>query len=372
MSLRHKTEEVGGRVLKQVLFLLMLFPIALHSAKLASFPMGSIQGPNTRIQQAEGIAFSPDRKYVAIASASNGKVLLYSILDCNSLKNDIAPVFILESPQNPLNFPHDVAFSPNGEHLAVASRNTNEVVIYQKNKDDDFFSQIPFFIIKGSDASFVGMNAVAFHPSGKCLAVCDVLGHHVALYYCDGDTYTSMPYQVITGPIDIFSRPDGIAFSSDGSLLAITSHGVHSVLIYERIAETDDRYTEEPVEIIKGEETGFHYTHSVSFHPRDDTLAVSSAAGRKTLSLFKKISNTAPRYNHVPVQTFAIYNPETIYLQQHAEEEGGVKGIAFSCDGTILGICAADLADPAKSIVFYPVIPGVFSKHKSKLSGIIF
>lgn len=335
---------------------LIFLSIRLEAVELVNeVPSGSIIGAQSLLQRPEGIAFTPDGNYVAIANAAANNILFFLTSTCSTLNNSGPPAFILNSSNTSLSYPHDIDFSPNGSHLAVASGDSNRVTIHQKNEDDGYYSQTPLAILNGSDASVIAVNAVKYSPTGKCLAVCDLQGHKILLYRYQDDNYELLPYQVIQDSIETLDRPDGVAFSSDGSLLVVTSHGTHSVLIYERLADTEEHYTSTPVEMIKGVETCFCFTHSVSFHPLDDTLAVSSAGGRKTLALFTKTSQTAPYYGSTPSQIIEVYNPETIHLQINANEEGGVKGISFSRDGEILGICASDIADPSRAILFFPI-----------------
>ncbi len=334
----------------------LLSSLTLQSAEIVDQnPVGVIQGIDSLIRHPEGIAFSPSGDLVAIANSEGGNILFFLSSDCCISSSQVSPIYVIDGLNSPLGYPHDLSFSPDGEHLAVACRGNNRIMIYKRNIGNDFYEQEPFVVIEGNQLQLPGINAVKYSPTGNCLGVCDVAGHQIAFFLYNNDTYESLPYQVIQAPEDILYQPDGLAFSSDGRLLAVTSHGTHSLLIFEKTSSSEGKYSASPVEILKGEETNFCFTHSVCFHPLDDTLAVSSAGGRKTLSLFKKVSDTVPRYSIVPSQTFEIYNPETIHLQQYNKEEGGVKGVAFSPDGKILGLCAQDMGDPLKSILFYTI-----------------
>jgi WD40 repeat protein len=317
-------------------------------------PLGVIQGQESLLNHPEGIAFSPSGDVVAIANAKANNVLFYRTADClSSALPQIRPAFVLESKMAPLDYPHDVAFSPDGQHLAVVSSRNNCIMIYKKNSHDEFFEEKPMARIAGKP-NLLKISAVKYHPNGNCLAVCDVSGNKIALYRCHQDTYESIPFQLLTGKRKIIDRPDGVAFSSDGRLLAITSHGVHSALLYEANG-TGEGFHPNPVQILQGPDTHFCYTHSLSFHPRDNTLAVSSAGGTKTLALFQKTSDQAPLYSSAPLQVLEIYNPETIHLQDKLPEEGGVKGVAFSPDGHVIGVCVTDIGDDQRCVIFYSI-----------------
>lgn len=82
---------------------------------------------------------------------------------------------------------------------------------------------------------------------------------------------------------------------------------------------------------------------------------ISNAGGKKTLNIFRKNSESFPRYASYPQQSLEIYSRQTIYLQNKYPEEGGVKGVAFSSDGKYLGLCASDIEKPDQAILIYPV-----------------
>ena len=343
-------------MLKHIILFCTLFSLSiqLHAAILKEVPTALIEGEETLLNRPEGIAFTPSGDYVVIANSAGNNVLFYRTADCINQTAPVYPVFILGGSSFPLGYTHDISFSPDGGEIAVVCRTANRISIHKKNKSSGFYDQVPFSTIERIASTFKSCNAAAYSPTGRCLAVCDVIGHKVFLYRHKNDRYESTPYQVISGPKNIIHRPDGVAFSSDGQLLAITSHGTNSLLIYERTSTKKETYSASPVEILSGEETGFNFPHSVSFHPLDGTLAVSSSGVVKTtLALFKKNSNIAPYYSSTPSQTFEIYNPDTIYLQKHAKEEGGVKGISFSPDGKFIGLCSSDIPNPYRTLIFY-------------------
>jgi WD40 repeat protein len=354
---------------KRVLCFHFLFAsMTLSAVIINQSPIETIEGPKSLLNRPEGIAFSPCGNYVAIANSEGENVLFYYASDCKTSNSQASPVFVIGGVKSPVGYPHDLDFSPDGEHLAVACRVSNQIKVYKRNKNNGFYEQEPFAVIQGNQAKFHGINAVKYDPTGKSLGICDVWGHQVALFRFDGEAYELLPYQVITAPLNIFNLPDGLAFSKDGKLLAITCHGNHSLLLFEKIPFSEEMFNPVPVEILKGQETYLNYPHSVCFHPLDDSLIISNASARLdpdpskkiagngiTLSLYKKISDSAPRYSPFPSQTLEIYNRETIHLSMLYKEEGGVKGIAFSQDGKILGLCSSDIANPSKSLLFYRI-----------------
>ncbi len=337
-----------------VCFFVLLLPVTfLHAIMIEKLTIRSIEGSASLLNRPEGIAFSPCGNFVAIANSLSNNVLFFRTSDCLSQNVQALPIFVLTNTF--ASYPHDLDFSPDGAHLAIASRNNNLILLHKRNAESGFYDHEPFAVIEGSQASLVNINAVKYSPCGNCLGVCDVKGNQIALFRYRGDEYEPIPYQVLQEHIDILDRPDGLAFSSDGKLLAVTSHGVHLLLIYERSPDSQELFNPNVAEIIPRKRSLCTFPHSVCFHPVDDTLVISSAGGRKNISVFQKLADTAPRYSGAPSQIFEIFNPKTIHLQEKAPEEGGVKGIHFSADGKILGFCASDITNTARSIMFYSI-----------------
>lgn len=318
-------------------------------------PLYLIEGARSRLNHPEGLAFSPTDTLLAVANARSNNILFYRFdeNDFSSLSQE--PLFIIDGKKKLFAYPHDVSFSPDGKHLAVVSSYSNRITIHERLQESGSYSQQPIAVIEGKRAGLINTHTVKYSPSGNTLAVCDVTGHKIALYRKTDDSYEPNPYQILSPPSLIMDRPDGVAFSRDGTYLGVTSHGNHSVLIFQQQMEGSGLYDPQPVQILKGPETTFHYTHSLSFHPVDDTLVVSSASGKKTLAAFLKLASGPNLYSTTPNQVFEIFNPLTFYMQMFEPEEGGLKGVAFTPSGRVLAVLATDIGNPQRSIIFYAV-----------------
>ena len=335
------------------LFVLVAFAIHFSTAQsnaniIDKKPITVIEQHESGINHPEGIAFSSSGDFIAVANALGNTITFYKKLDDTTYET--TPYFTLKNPEAQLSYPHDLSFSPDGYYLAVAN-SLGTVNIYKKNPDCSFYDLSPAAIIKCDLSTLKNPHAVKYSPVENIIAVADVLKNIVSLYRYQNEKYEQIPYQIIQDSNGILNKPDGLAFSSDGELLAVTSHANHSVVFYQQIPNSQGLYSPDPVEILQGEQTNFCFTHSVSFHPTNDYLAVSSASGKYTLSIFKKTSENFPRYSIFPEQTLEIYNPKNFHLRDQFPEEGGVKGIAFSPDGKQLSICASDIADPGRKIL---------------------
>ena len=303
-------------------------------------PATVIRGKGGGLGRPEGIAFSPSGDCIAVSNALLNTITFYRSRDFQNSLYETTPFFTLQNPESQLDYPHDVSFSPDGNHFAVANRWGNSITIYKKSAIHSCYDATPIAVIKGVASE--GSSAVKYAPQGNIIAAGN-LGNFITFYHYQGDEYDASPYQVIHNAIDILNGVDGLAFSSDGELLAVTSHWTNSVVMYQCIPDSQGLYSSDPVEILQGEETQLHFPHSLNFHPANDYLVVANASGKKTLNLFKKVSSVFPRYSPEPEVTLEIYNPKNFYLQAKSPEEGGVKGVVFSSDGKQMGLCASDI-----------------------------
>ena len=317
----------------------------LPPGPLDAYLLGQIEGSFSQINRPEGIAFSPLGDLVAVACTQTNAVTIYEMSSVLTMADpNISPITSLPFAGRP----HDVSFSPDGNHLAVASRRFNKVMIHSRNAATGKFDIHPFSIIDASLGNIRMAAAVKYHPTKNELAIADSWGNRVSIYRYEGKNYEDFPYQSIAN--DQVFGADGISFSSDGNLLAVSSHDTHNIMIFERDGEL---FSDQFIQILRGEETHCAYPHSSFFHPRDDSLVVSCAGGTTTLLYFKRLSaDTKPYFDPQPTRQFEIYNPAAIHLQRQIPSGGGVKGLAISPCLSMIGVCASDLSNASRAIVF--------------------
>lgn len=316
--------------------LLLLFN-ANASLIVENTPRTILRNEFSEINRPEGVTYSPDGKYIATANSLINTVTFYQRIDKQGAAYENTPAFSIKGEESQLNYPHDVAFSPDGCHLAVANRVGNSITIYEKNNSNDTFNNIPIAVIEGGLSGVTYPDSVRYSPTHQVIAVANLGNSSINFYYYNENVYQSTPYQIIKNSLDVLHIPDSLDFSMDGELLAVTSHDTHAVLIYQHIQDSDGLYTSQPVEIIQGPETNFHYPHSVSFHPTQNYLIVSSSEGQKNINIFQKTSDTFPRYGLKPIvslEVITMYEESTIHLLGQLHQEGGCKGVSFSPDGT--------------------------------------
>jgi DNA-binding beta-propeller fold protein YncE len=311
------------------------------SLDVGDIPTTIIRNPFSQLDRPEGVAFSPCGKYIATANSLIDTVTFYKRICNTGSAYETTPAFSIQGIESQLNYPHDIAFSPDGLHFAVANRRGSSITIYEKNQMDDSYNMWPIAVIQGASSGVMHPDSVKYSPTENVMAVANVNNSSISFYHYNGNIYEQTPYQIIQDTRNVLSIPDSIDFSADGELLAVTSHDTHSVLIYQKILGSSAEYTSRPVEIIQGPDTNFCYPHSVSFDPTKNYLCVSNSQGRKNINIFQKISDHFPRYDIKPIVSLEIlqmYDESTIHLLEQLYQEGGCKGVAFSPDGTSLSI----------------------------------
>lgn len=293
-----------------------------------------ICGEESELNRPEGIAFTPDGKYVAIANADGNSITFYEFCGSN------IPVFVLKGPETLLYYPHDISFSPNGEYLAVANRHGNVATIYKKYEDGIAFNLNPISII--TNTSFHGIGAVAYSPSENIIALGDSYSNRVLIYSYTEEKYLKNP-SCILRPHELCIA-DGLRFSPDGKFLGVTSHGNHSALFFERKPNSQNLFSPKPVNIIEGMDAFLKYPHSLAFHPTKDFLVISSAGGSGDVNFYQKEIKDERSYLSSPIQMLKIL-PEDISqaIERVYPEECGGKGVAFSPDGKVLGVCLPNI-----------------------------
>lgn len=90
-------------------------------------PRQVLEGANTGISRPEDIKITPDGNYCAISNSTINTVTFYHFDKHTNLITHPEPCELLENPEAGFNFPHGLAFTPDGSHLLVTEFGSVEV-----------------------------------------------------------------------------------------------------------------------------------------------------------------------------------------------------------------------------------------------------
>ena len=184
--------------------------ILLYSVDASCTATPTIPSITTGISNPRALAFSSNG-CLAVSNVGSGAVTIYPVgADCTAVDTPSATI----SPLTLAIRPNNIAFSPTGDCLAIAT--TTQVELY--SVDAACVAAEP---ATGIITFAVGQEpiSVAFSPTGNCLAV-GVLsdaGHFVNLYAIDSNDCTVDPLDPTT-ITDGISTPSFLAFSPNGCL----------------------------------------------------------------------------------------------------------------------------------------------------------
>ncbi len=300
--------------------------------------------PSNLSERFEGIDFSRCGNIMAVATSETNKVLLFK-RKLDGLFED-TPFQIIGGSTNGLDYPHDVSFSTSGntELLAVAQR-AGAIAIYEKNRSSESYGSKPAFEIRGPQSKLAYSDGVAFvPPNDDYLAACNLELGTVSFFR----RLSSAPIAFEQSPefelkhASVF-HPDGIAFSACGEWLATANHGNWSVSIFRQRTEGLSGgklcYGPEPVTVIQDQQ--FCYPHSVAFTPTNHLIVTNS--GANYFNVYEpKQRYCGLQWSQSPVAQVIAHDDEAFKVVSMINKmEGGPKGVAVH--GNQLAICSPQI-----------------------------
>ncbi len=244
--------------------------------------------PRNGTERFEGIAFSHFGNVMAVATSETNSVLLFR-RKADGLFEDV-PHFTIGRTPDALDYPHDVAFArtSRADLLAVAHR-TGAIALYQTNEES--YDPVPAFRISGPQSRLAVSDGVSFvPPKNDYLAACNLELGSILFFRrisLSPLVFEEIPEFELKHP-SVF-HPDGLGFSRCGKWLATANHGNHSVSIFQRrnrmLAGGKPVYGPQPVTVIQ--DPNLRYPHSVAFTPRTNCLVVTNA-GANYFSVYRR------------------------------------------------------------------------------------
>lgn len=117
----------------------------------------------------KGIVFTPDGTHLLVSFCEPNRLALFSI---SNGKIDPTPKQIIAEEAAQLSRPEDVKISPNGSYCAVSNSDQNTVTFYYFDKRTNTISNpTPFYCLQNPEAKLTFPHGIAFSADGNYLAV---------------------------------------------------------------------------------------------------------------------------------------------------------------------------------------------------------
>jgi len=190
---------------------IMFFDIAADGS-LSEVGIATVSPP----KYFEGLAVSPDDKYLFSAEHTNNKVYVFSL----------APFGFVGSP-----FPTggiwscDVSINPAGTYLFVSNYNSHNVTVFNI-AGDGTLSQIAGSPFSTGD-TYPGR--IAMNPAGTLLFVCHMWSDKLTVFNIAGDGTLS---QIAGSPFLCDDGPNGVAVSKSGNFLFVSNLNGNDISMY--------------------------------------------------------------------------------------------------------------------------------------------
>ncbi len=197
------------------------------------------------------VAFSPNGNYLAVANLSASTLQVFSFA---------AGTPTLVGSANTGTNPESVAFSPNGNYLAVANLSASTLQVFS------FAGGNPVQVGSVSTGGSSNPRSVAWSPNGSYIAVVNQTANTLQVYSFSGSNPVQAGSSVSTGAS---SAPESVSWSPNGNYIAVVTASNSTLQVYSFSGST-------PVLLGAGTTTGVNGPTSVAWSPNGNYLVVAN------------------------------------------------------------------------------------------------
>lgn len=153
------------------------------AVRFGSRPHWTIRGHLSRLRHPDGAKFvPPGGAYLAAANLTRNSVTFYRRSRLRRSRYSARACFVLEGPETRLAEPDGLAFSDDGGLLAVTNHAADTVTVYARGRRAPRYGPAPIAEIGGSPSRLSCPHSVAFSPGGTHLAITNAGGRTVSVY----------------------------------------------------------------------------------------------------------------------------------------------------------------------------------------------
>lgn len=313
------------------LFFLMKAILCADVSMICQSPIQVIQNMNPTPSMINSVDFHPSKNLFCTTFTHNDQIVFYQ-LDQKGTWNISQ---ILQNPASKLSCPQHALFSKDGRSLVVANWSNQTFNVYAVNAEK-IFDPKPIAIIPYStdlDDSRYRPHGMAFSPDGDYLAVAygasKLEPRAVALYQVNKLKSKHVNFKLLSllhGEEIDQGIPKGIAFSPDGSCVIVTFATTDSLAIYS-IDWSDGRLVPTPRQVLSGASTRLCRPEDIKFTVNGNQCAVSNSM-KNTITFYEFDRENNYFINKYP--SFSLENPDAELMFPH--------GLAFSSNGKYLSV----------------------------------
>lgn len=240
-----------------------------------------LQNPFSQLSCPQHAVFSQDGRSLVVANWCNQTFNVYPI-DLNGFYQE-TPSLVIPYPSDLGSYrPHGIAFSPDGNYLAVAfgasQQYSRAVALYRTENLETAQGSFELLSLFEEKEITEGIpKGIAFSPDGSCLIVTLSETNSVAIYTIDWPNVevNAIPRQILTGASTYLSRPEDIKFTANGHYCAVSNSDKDTVTFYAFDRENNCFVGDTPSYILENPEAQFCFPHGLAFSSDGKYLSVT-------------------------------------------------------------------------------------------------
>lgn len=315
----------------QGFFILVAVDSKLHAGleSIDPSPLHEVMNDDSKFSLVNSVDFHPSKNLFCITYTHNNCLKLYQLGEMGEL----TLLQVIQNPTAKLSCPQHAVFAKDGGSLVVANWSNQTFTIYHLDASG-LYAETPSAVLSyPAILSNFRPHGIAFSPDGNYLAVaygyCTTFPRGVALYRVNDLNTTGVSFtllQLLQGPEIMEGIPKGIDFSPDGTTLVVTFSATNAFALYA-IDWANAQIVPTPEQIVFGDTTELNRPEDIKFIVGKECCAVSNS-GSDQVSFYPfdgknyRFTQEAPSYT--------LKNPEAKLRFPH--------GLACSPDGKYLAV----------------------------------
>jgi 6-phosphogluconolactonase (cycloisomerase 2 family) len=242
-----------------------------------------LQNPDSNLNCPQHALYSKDGLSLVVSNWGSQTFNVYRVNEggfCTPLP--IATISYSSDLDDPHYRPHGMAFSPNGDFLAVAygasKLEPRAVALYQVNNLQSTHVNFKLLsLLRGEEIDRGIPKGIAFSPDGSCLVLTFATTDSLAIYAIDPSNRSIIPTprQVLRGAATQLCRPEDVKFTVNGNLCAISNSNQNRVTFYDFDKENNHFIKESPSFLLANPDADLVFPHGLAFSSNGKYLSVT-------------------------------------------------------------------------------------------------